>query len=136
MGKIARLIAGIIALAVFSFFKNAQPSALKKLGKNLYRLKTTATINTADQARLRAIIARQYGIRSFNQTVTVHYLPEKGLKGNGVAIAEEKINNAGFTESLIEDGNEDVKQSCIYANCSSNPAVGDILQILSNYNIH
>jgi hypothetical protein len=136
MKKITRLIAGIIAITLFSFFKNAQLSVLKKVGKNLYELKTTNTLNAPDKARLKAIITKQYGIRSFSQTITVHYIPEKGLKGNGVAMADEKLSDADFTATIIEDGDEDVKQSCIFSNCSNNPAIGDILQILSNYNIN
>ncbi len=135
MEKVIRLIAGIIVLAVFSFFKNAQLSALKKVGKNLYELKTTSALNVPDRARLKAVIAKQYGIRSFSQTITVHYTPQKGLKGNGVAMADEKISDTDFTTTIIEDGDEDVKQSCIFSDCSNNPAIGDMLQILSNYNI-
>jgi len=134
MKKIMILMLCILCMTMFSFFKNAQPAALRKVSKNLYEVKTTRSLNVAGQVKLRAIIAKEYGIRSFNETVLVHYIPEKDLKGNGVAMAEEKLSSSAFQQTILEDGNEEVKQSCIYTNCSSNPAISDILQILATYN--
>lgn len=135
MRKVLGIGVCLLVIVSFSFFKSAQQGGLKKIGKNLYELKSTTALSTTDQAKLRTIIAKQYGIKSFNQTITVNYVPEKGLKGNGVAMAEQKVSNADFSTTILEDGDEEVKQSCIYINCSNNPALGDVLRLLLNYNV-
>ena len=136
MKNILLPLCGIIVLTLCSFLKNPQPEPLKKISKNLYELKTTASLSSAGQAKLKVIIAREYGIRSFSDAVVVHYSPEKDLKGNGVAMAEQRLSAAAFQQTILEDGDEEVKQSCIFTNCSSNPAISDILQVLTTYNAH
>ena len=124
----------VLTLLTFPFFSSPQPSSLKKISGNLYEVKTTGSINASGQAKLKTILSREYGIKSFSEAVTVHYSPEKGLKGDGMAMAEEKLSSSAFEQTILEDGDEEVKQSCIYINCSANPAMGDILQVLTTYN--
>lgn len=136
MKKVLRVVICVMMIALFSFFKNEQAGSLKKIGKNLYEIKSATALNAPTQARLKTIIARQYDIRSFNETVVVHYVPEKGLKGNGLAMAEQKLSNAAFATNLVEDGDEDIKQACIMVVCSNNPAMANLVQVLSTYNVH
>jgi len=128
-------ISGILCIASFSFFKDPQPENLKKVGKNLYEVRSATALNLADCEKLKAILGKQYGILSFAQTTTVHYTPVKDMKGRGLAIAEQKLSAATFQQTMLEDGDVEVKQACIYEDCKGSQ-IGDIMQILSNYNIH
>jgi hypothetical protein len=118
------------------FLKNPQQSALKKIGKNLYEASTTAALNPADQEKLKALLGKQYGIRSFNETVTIHYTPFKGSKAMGNGIAEQRLGNGAFQQTIIQNGEpEEVMVKCVYVNCSGSPVTGDVIQVLSTYNV-
>lgn len=137
MKKVFTLVVCVITLTVFSFFKNAQLNNLRKVGRNLYEANSTASLKPADQARLKAILSKQYGIKSFTTTTTIHYTPEKGTKRSGNAMAEQKVSAAFFQQNMIEDGEpEEVTQRNMFSLDKSNPAIGDVAQVLSAYNIH
>ncbi|RWY54070.1 hypothetical protein [Mucilaginibacter gilvus] len=136
MKKLLTISSCILALTVFSFFKNAQTNELKKLGKNLYMVNTTATLKPADQEKLRTILGKQYGIRSFNETVTIHYTKFKGTKNVGNGIAEQRLGSGAFQQTILQDGEqEEVVAKCIYVACSSSPLTSDVIQVLSTYNV-
>jgi hypothetical protein len=136
MKKVLLIGLCVIIIPIFSFFKNAQLNPIKKIGKNLYQAKSTTWLHIADQEKLKAIIARKYGIRFFTTTIIIHYFPEKGPRFSGYAIADQKLGDGVFTQTLIEDGADiQVLQRCIYTTCSTIPEVGDIVRVLSNYNV-
>jgi hypothetical protein len=133
MKKVLVLTACMLALGVFSFFKNPQ-SGPHKIGPNLYRVASITSLKPADQLKLKAIIARQYNIKSFNAVTTVNYQPIKGTQRAGNAIAVEKLSSAAFQQTVIEDGEpEEVTQRNIYS-LTNMPAIGDVTQVLTTYN--
>ncbi|RWY54069.1 hypothetical protein [Mucilaginibacter gilvus] len=137
MKKVLTMVVCVLALTSFSFFKNAQINSLRKLGKNLYSASSTTSLKAADQEKLKAIFAKQYGIKSFTETTTVHYVADKGTKRTGNAMAEQKVSAAFFQQSMIEDGEpEEVTQRNMFSLDKTNPAIGDIAQVLSVYNVH
>ena len=132
MKKLSILTICVLTLAVFSFFKNVQTGP-HKLSGNLYQVSSVAALKPADQAKLKAIIAKQYNIRSFTAVTTVHYQPEKGTSRTGNAIAEQKVSSAAFQQTVIEDGEpEEVTQRNIYS-LTNMPAIGDVTQVLASY---
>jgi len=134
MKKVLTIGVCVLALTVFSFFKNAQLTNLRKIGKNLYQVSSTTSLKPADITKLKAVLAGRYGIKSFTAITTVHYQPEKGTKLTGLAVAEQKVSSAFFSQALIENGEpEEVTQKGIYS-IDNMPAIGDITGILSSYN--
>ena len=136
MKKVLTITLCVIAVAFFSFFKNTQQSGIKKIGNNLYQMTSTGALKSTDEIKFRDLLVKRYNIKSFAQVVTVHFTREAGLKGNGLAMAEQKLSAAAFTQTILEDGDEEVKQSCIYSSCNANPSMGDVVQILSTYNVN
>ena len=122
----------VLALAVFSFFKNAQQTGIKRIGNNLYQITSTGALKSTDEDKFKSLIIKRYGIKSFAQPVTVHFSPEAGLKMKGMAMAEQKISSAAFTQNIIEDGLEADAPVAF----KSDPSLGQISQILSAYNIN
>jgi hypothetical protein len=132
MKKLSILTICVLALAVFSFFKNVQTGP-RKLSGNLYQVSSIASLKPTEQAQLKAILAKQYNIRSFTAVTTVHYQPEKGTSRTGNAIAEQKVSAAAFQQTVIEDGEpEEVTQRNIYS-LTNMPAIGDVTQVLASY---
>ncbi len=126
----------VIIIPAFSFFKNTQYTPLKKIGKNLYLATSTASFHIADRQKLKSIIAKKYGIKFFTATVIIHYFPEKTSKFSGYTVADQKLSNGVFTQTLIEDGADiEIAQRCIFSACTTTPEVGDIVRVLSNYNV-
>jgi hypothetical protein len=133
MKKVITIGACVIALAMFSFFKNVQLTNLRKIGGNLYQV-NTSSLKPADIAKLKTLISSQYGIKSFSAVTTVHYQPEKGTQKVGLAVAEEKVSSAFFSQALIENGEpEEVTQKGIYS-LDNIPAVSGITSVLASYN--
>ena len=136
MKKLLTIGTSVLILTAFSFFKNAQINSLKKIGKNLYQVNSIASLKPADQEKFKRLIGKQYGIRSFNETVTVHYTKFKGTKLSGNGIAEQKIGTGAFTQTILQDGDpEDVVAKCIYVECKTNPLTSDVIDVLSTYNV-
>jgi len=64
----------------------------------------------------------------------VHYTTVTGPNGKkGVSMAEAKVTSSVFSQTMLANGDEEVKQACIYTNCGSSSTTGELVQVLSTY---
>ena len=137
MKKVIIFGVAIITLASFSFFKAVQPPSLKKVGKSLYQAQTTSGLKAADIEKLKAELTRQYGIKNFTVATTVHYTTSTSAAGKkGYSIADQRVTSAVFQQTMLADGDEEVKQACIYKDCPPGNTTGELVQVLSTYSVN
>jgi len=138
MKKVTIFCACIVMLASFSFFKTVQPPLYKKIGKALYATPSTASLKPADLTKLKAALTKQYGIKDFTGSIAVHYVTGTSVTGHkAFGIAEAKVSSSVFQQNMLADGDEEVKQACMFVVCSGGgSSLDEAAQVLSANSVH
>lgn len=89
MKKILLFSLGVSSLFLFSFVSQ-QDKGVKKIGENLYEVSKSAKFSDDDKAEIKGIIAKEYHIRDFKNTVMLKpIVGNKSLKWT--ALIDTKI---------------------------------------------
>jgi hypothetical protein len=138
MKKLITVILGLTCIVAFSFFKNAQKLGYTKLATNLYVARTVVPMSDANKAKLKEILTKEYGIKSFDQDVTVGYKKvsdSKNPKLTGFNVAERTIGASVFTQSMVNKPSADVEvtQRGMWSSVDNVASVTAITYILESY---